>query len=224
MRAVLATVLLLAAALAWGYGGHAVDGLRGGAWASALGAPWLVLAFAIGAALAPRALPQDAECRESGLYDRLGDSQRARTWFVAPAAGAAVLAAAVAVYYAALVDDSPRYAVLVGVAWSAVAAPAGAFCAAAGAAWRRGSAAAGALPPALLAGEALLLLGEWQHPGARAVLIAELAAAAVLLFVMALRTGARLRTLALAAVLVVACAATEDVVRDALRGVGWAGA
>jgi hypothetical protein len=96
-----------------------------------------------------------------------------------------------------------------------------------GALWRDAAgvpALLAAVPAAALAGEALLLAGEWRSRSAAAVLMAELALAAALLPACAWRR-ASLPVAALAAcVLAVAFAAGESEVRSAMRAVGWRGA
>lgn len=75
-----------------------------------------------------------------------------------------------------------------------------------------------------LIGEALLLTQEWAGRGARLVLAAELAAGAMLPFLITRRRALILPALLLTAVVAVGIAATEDGVRTALRDVGWRGA
>src|SRR3954468_23409440 len=130
------------------------------------------------------------------------------SWRVA----AVALALGVAAWYALTVAGSGgravAYAVPVGVAWSVVALGAGAAFGFAGA--RRNAAVlAGAL-----AGEALLLAGEWTGRAAQAVLSAELAVAGAVLVVL----GRRRWWIALPVAIVFALA--EGSVRDTLRLAG----
>jgi hypothetical protein len=199
-RQTLALAGLVLAAVVWGVSQHVVDGAPGGAWLSALGAPWLVLAFAAGAMSGKRA----------------------------PVVGALSLFVAVGAYYIPfLFMDAgvARYAVKVGLAWGIVAAALGALFGAAGAAWRRdprstlGTLAA-ALPVGALAGEALLLRREWFSAGAPEALRVELTAA-VLVAAFTIR-----RPLGFAAALIAALTAgvAADELRDLLRAAGWQGA
>jgi hypothetical protein len=174
-------------------------------WSAALGAPWLVTAFAVGAFV------------------------RAR-WLGALAGGAA-LTLGVAVYYSVFHwvegTTSLRYAVIVGIAWGAVAFVAGAAFAYAGAAWREGSRRAHVIGTAVLAGallgEAVLLLANWSNPAARSVLLAELAVGALVPVVSAQRRELP-AAVALALVFATTALACEAYARAALRVVGWSGA
>jgi hypothetical protein len=75
-----------------------------------------------------------------------------------------------------------------------------------------------------LIGEAVLLETVWDGRAARVVLTVELLIGLVLPFVLVLRPRrALLLCVVLTAVLSVVAAGAEDVVRDALRNVGWAG-
>jgi hypothetical protein len=173
---------------------------------TATGAPWLVAAFAAGACVGTR--------RSAVL------------------AGAALLGAGTALWYAAIVygygRSSMGYATAMTVAWGAAAALAGGGMALAGAVWRRGAVAsatiAAAVPAAALAGEALLLLTEWHGRAQTALLLAELAAAGMLLALLA--SGRRsLRRAALAATALAAVFAIgEAALREAMRAAGWHGA
>lgn len=180
---------------------------RLGSWVVALGAPWLAVAWLLGA-LARR--------------PRLG-----------AAAGAVALVGGTAAWYAFTVWSEGRaslgYAVPVSIGWAAAAAVAGAVFGAGGALWRSGrSDGARALGAAMLAapliGEAVLLETIWDGRAARVVLTAELLIGLAVPFVLVRRPPrALLLCLALTAVLAVIAAGAEDVVRDALREVGWHG-
>jgi hypothetical protein len=183
--------------------GDAAPGVPG--LATALGAPWLVAAFAAGAAL-----------RRPGP---------------GVLAGAVLLCGGTLSYYAVQLALTGHVRAVetgvIAVGWAAAAALAGAVMGALGALWRaaaRVPALLAAVPAAALAGEALLLAGEWRSRPAAAVLMAELALAAALLPACAWRR-ASLPVAALAAcVLAVAFAAGESEVRSAMRAVGWRGA
>lgn len=205
--------LAIAGALALGLAGriavHAGGSLpHGGAIAAvghtavALGAPWLAVAWIVGAY---------AGSRMRGALS-----------------GAAALALGTGAWYLLSVTTGApaSYAAPVAVAWGAVALGAGALFGFAGATWRRGEPTARAAALALLAGgfagEALLLMGEWSGRAAVAVLGAELFAAVGLLM------GARRRapvalTLAYFVAATVVVFQTESLVRETLRLTGWAG-
>lgn len=210
LRAVaLAVVVGAALGVAGQTGSDLHPGMR---WVVALGVPWLVTAFVAGALLGGRL---------RGAF-----------------AGATALVVGTLIYYAlrlALggggplgggVLDMRGAAVVVG--WCAAAVAGGAVFGAAGAMWRSGGAGAhmagAALVSGALAGEALLLTQEWAGRGARLVLAAELAVGALAPFLITRRRTYVLPVLALAAVVAVGVAVTEDGVRDALREVGWRGA
>jgi len=173
---------------------------------SALGAPWLVCAFAVGTLM--------------------------RTCWVAAVAGALLLSSATAVYYGAQVygygPGSLEYAVPMALAWGASGGIAGGVMAAAGSLWRgaRGIRAAllAAAPAAALAGEAVLLSREWVGADSMLVLRIELAAAAVLVLVLSRRRAPIVQTLAGAVVLAVAFALAESELRGYMRAAGWHGA
>jgi hypothetical protein len=174
-------------------------------WATALGGPWLVTAFAVGAVV------------------------RNRVWSVL--AGGAALTCGVGVYYSVFHwiqgSTSLHYAVVVGLAWGVVAFFAGGLFAYAGAAWRDGErwahvTAAAALGGALL-GEAFLLLAHWEDPTARLVLMCELMVGA-LVPVLSARRRELPAAVVLGLVFAVAVFAAEGYTRAALRTVGWAGA
>ena len=168
----------------------------------ALGAPWLAVAWAVGAVV--------------------GRPVRA-----AVTGGAALALGTFAWYALSVVAGGPSedYA-RVAPAWAAVALAAGAVFGIAGAAFARGGlamrTAALALVSGTLAGEALLLFSEWTGRASRAALAAELAVAGAV-FVLGARRTAPLAALVLAAVVAVGVAGIEDAVRDTLRLAGWSG-
>ena len=170
----------------------------------ALGGPWLAAAWSIGVLAGSRA------------RGALG--------------GAAALALGTAAWYLLTVAAGGRaavaYAVPVAAAWAAVALGAGALFGLAGAAWRDGGrrvrAAAIAALAGALAGEALLLAGQWSGRAAALVLATELGVGLGLLAAARRRAPLAL-TLVVFAVAAVAFAGIEDGVRDTLRLAGWAG-
>jgi Family of unknown function (DUF6518) len=173
---------------------------------SALGAPWLVCAFAAGTLLR-------------------------RPW-AAAVAGALLLSGGTAAYYGAQVygygPGSLDYATSMAVGWGAVAAVAGSAMAAAGSLWRDASGVRAALlaavPAAALAGEAVLLSRTWSGRDSALALWTELAAAAVLLVVLSRRRAPLAHALAGAVVLAVAFALVEAELRGYMRAAGWHGA
>jgi len=172
--------------------------------ATALGAPWLVAAFAAGALLR-------------------------RPWRAA-AGGAVLLAAGTIAYYVVRVGatggDPSRALAAIVVAWAAAALAVGALMGVLGALWR--SARAGwltaAIPAAALAGEAVALAAVWRGRLSAALLLAELALAGLALAACARRRAPLLPAAAVAAVLTLAFALGETEVREAMRVVGWRGA
>jgi hypothetical protein len=204
---VAALALGLAGRIAVHAGGHLPHGealaALGGA-AVALGGPWLAAAWSIGALAGSRA------------RGALG--------------GGSALALGTAAWYLLTVAAGGRaavaYAVPVAAAWSVVALGAGALFGLAGAAWRDGGrrvrAAAIAALAGALAGEALLLAGEWSGRAAALVLTTELSVGIGLLAAARRRAPLAL-TLVVFAVAALAFAGIEDAVRDTLRLAGWAG-
>src|SRR3954451_15643354 len=164
----------------------------------ALGAPWLAVAWAVGAACERRT----AGALAGGLT--LGLATVAWYSFSVAAGGVAT------VYYAWPVAP----------AWALVALAAGGAVGLAGYAWRGRRRTAIALPAGALAGEALLLAGEWSGRAAQAVLALELGLALAVAGVAA-RRGPAVVPLAVAGA--VAMALGEGAVRDALRLAGWEG-
>lgn len=169
-------------------------------WFTALGAPWLAVAFVLGAY---------TKARRDGAI-----------------AGGAALAIGVAVYYATFHFVEHKFgvwfAIKVGTGWALVALPIGAAFGWAGAAWRERR---GPIPTAVLAGallgEALLLQSIWSRPVAVRMLVLE---AAVGLACALLLTRHRLQALAATAVVAAAVVVAELTAREALRAVGWVGA
>jgi hypothetical protein len=181
---------------------HGADVVALGRAAVALGAPWLAVAWAIGAI---------AGSRTQGA-----------------AGGAFALGLGTGLWYLLTIVTGGRAAAAVPVAagWGAVALAAGALFGLAGATWRHGSpiarSAGLATLAGALAGEALLLAGEWSGRAAQVILGAEIAVAVTLVMVARRRAPLAL-TVVLFAVSAVALALGEETVRDALREAGWAG-
>lgn len=173
---------------------------------TALGAPWLVCAFAVGSLLPGR--------RRAAI------------------AGALLLSGATGVYYGAQVYgyglDSMQYATTMAAAWGVTAGFAGAVLALAGSVWRGagglGAAVLAAVPAAALAGEAVLLSSSWSGTDAAGVVGAELAAAAALVVVLSRRRAAVWSTTAGVVLLTVVFALVEAELRGYMRAAGWHGA
>jgi hypothetical protein len=171
--------------------------------ATALGVPWLIAAFGVGALQRERAL--------------------------GALAGATALVSGTIVYYILRILGwgTLDATVPIAVGWCLAAAGGGALFGLAGAAWRGGGtrvrAAAAALAAGALIGEALLLTTLWNGEGARMLLGAELLAGAALPFALVRR---RMLVVALGLTAIVAAAVFlgEQGVRDALRETGWNGA
>jgi uncharacterized protein DUF6518 len=208
-------VIALGAALGLGFAGrvavHAADRLPHGELlvptgraAVALGGPWLAAAWAIGALMRSR--------RRGALV------------------GGAALAAGTAAWYLLTVAADGRsalgYALPVAAAWIPVALGAGALFGFAGGAWSddRPSVRAASIAALAggLAGEALLLVGQWSGRAAERVLSVEFAIAIGLLL-LARRRASLPVTLAVFALAAVACAGAEEGVRQALHLAGWNG-
>ncbi|MBX5441819.1 MAG: hypothetical protein IRZ32_09865 [Solirubrobacteraceae bacterium] len=180
---------------------------RLGRGAIALGAPWLAVAWLLGAF--------------------------ARRPALGAVAGALALAGGTGAWYAFTVWQVGRaalgYAVPVALGWSAAAVAAGAVFGIAGALWRSApSTLAHALGAAVLAGsflgEAILLATIWDGRAARAVLAGELALGLALAVALLIgRPRSFVLGLGLTALVTLAAAGAEQWVRDALRGVGWGG-
>jgi hypothetical protein len=204
-RIALAAAMLVAAALI-GVAAQVGDALPGvPSRATALGAPWLVAAFAVGALL--------------------------RRWGRGAAGGAVLLSGGTLSYYAVQLALTGHVRALeigvIAVGWAAAAAVAGAIMGALGALWREADrlpALAAAVPAAALAGEALVLAGEWRSPTGLAVLAAEVALAVALLPACAWRRASFPGAALAACVLAAAFAVGESEVRSAMRAVGWRGA
>jgi hypothetical protein len=173
---------------------------------SALGAPWLVSAFAVGALV--------------------------RRPVHAAVAGGALLSTGTALYYAAIVygygRDAIHYATVMTLGWGAAAAAAGAAMAAGGALWRgaTGTRAAllAAVPAAALAGEAVLLSRVWSGSGAALALAGEAALALFVLVLLSRRRAPVAHVLVCASVLTLGFALAEHEVRGVMRAAGWHGA
>jgi hypothetical protein len=173
---------------------------------TALGAPWLVSAFAVGALV--------------------------RRPVVAGLAGALLLSTGTALYYAALVVGYGRgagdYATVMTATWGSLAAAAGAAMAVAGSAWRTTSGTRGAvlaaLPAAALAGEAVLLSFSWSGGMSGLALALELLTGIAVLVLLSRRRVPVAQALASAVALAFAFAFVESEVRDLMRAAGWHGA
>ena len=215
MRGHRLVLLILVAALALGVGGRVLvrvgwelprgeDLATAGSTATALGAPWLAAAWALGALAGSR------------LRGAL-------------AGAAALVLGTLCWYFVSLAlhgDSAVSYVVPVSMAWSLVAGAAGAAFGLIGALWRDGHTVARAASIALLAGalagEAVLLAGKWTGQAASLVLGLELLAATVALMLSRRRAPIML-TLGLFVVAAVAMAGAEDAARDTVRLVGWQG-
>ncbi|HEX8742480.1 MAG TPA: DUF6518 family protein [Thermoleophilaceae bacterium] len=195
-------LIIVAGVLVGSVGWASDQGPRLVQWTSAIAAVWLVGAFAAGAL--------------------------ARGRVRAALAGAGTIVVGVATYYVLFhfVSGSLglRYGVVVGVAWSTAGAGIGAVLGWAGGAWRRrrGETIAVALLSGALAGEAMLLLGEWHNRAARVVLACELVLGAGLPYLLARPKLAR--TITLTCAVAVTVLALEQSLREAMRLAGWAGA
>jgi hypothetical protein len=174
--------------------------------AVALGAPWLAVAWAVGAFAGSRM--RGAAGGAAALVLGTG------AWYLLTVVAAASGWAAA------------HYAVPVAAAWGAVSLGAGAIFGFAGAAWRDGNLLARGASIALLggalAGEALLLMQEWSGRAANAVLSLELAAGLAVVLLARRRIPLGI-TLGLFAIATVGVAQIEGVVREALRLAGWGG-
>jgi hypothetical protein len=200
-------MLVLAGAGAFGAMTAAAEPLLGVPGSvSALGAPWLVCAFATGTLVRGRS--------------------------AAALAGGLLLSGATIAYYGAQVyghgAESVQYALSMAVAWGVPAGVAGAVMGTSGSLWRRASglraALLAAVPAAALAGEAMLLSRSWNGPDSTLVLALELAAAAALLVALSRERARLAQTLAGAVVLTLAFALVEAELRGYLRAAGWHGA
>ena len=172
-------------------------------WAFALGVPWLAVCWAAGAV-----------------------AGRAATGAVA---GATALTIATGTYYALHYHHGgggSLRGIAIVVGWGTASVAAGALFGAAGGAWRNGGAAVRVAAVVLLAGamagEAVLLAGEWPERTKPLLELELLAAAAVPVFLVR-----PWRALPLALVLTAAAAlllgAAEAEVRETMRYAGWRG-
>lgn len=198
----LAALTLVAGVAVGGLGWVSDEGPLVVRWTSAIAAGWLIGAFVVGAF--------------------------AGAAWKAAVAGAATIVIGVGTYYVLFHfvsgELSLKYGVVVGFAWSSVGVGIGAVIGWAGDAWRRRHARAigVALLSGALAGEAILLLGQWENRAARIVLICELILGAMLPY--ALAKDRLIRAVPLSAAVAVAVIVAEQAVREAMRLTGWAGA
>jgi hypothetical protein len=198
----LAALTLVAGILVGGLGWVSDEGPLLVKWTSAIAAGWLIGAFVVGA-LAGAA-------------------------WKAAVAGAATIVVGIGTYYVLFHFVSGtlslKYGVVVGIAWSSVGLGIGALIGWAGDAWRRrhGRAIGVALLSGALAGEAMLLLGQWENRAARIVLICELTLGAMLPYLLA--RDRLIRAVPLTAAVAVAVFVAEYSVREVMRLAGWAGA
>jgi hypothetical protein len=215
VRASRLILLTLLAALTLGVGGRVLmrvgwelprgeDLATAGSTVKALGAPWLAAAWGLGALAGSR------------LHG-------------AVAGAAALVLGTLCWSFVSLALHGPGavgYVVPVSMAWSLVAGAAGGAFGLVGAVWRDGSRVARAVSIALLAGalagEAVLLSGEWTGRAARLVLGLELVAAMTALMLSRRRAPIAL-TLGLFLVAAMTVAGVEDAARDTVRLVGWSG-
>jgi hypothetical protein len=163
--------------------------------ANAIAVGWLLAAFTVGALAG------------SGVRAALG--------------GAGTIVVGVVTYYGLFHEHSAKLLVVVG-AWCAFGIGVGAVIGWAGDAWRRRRAQAVgvALLAGALAGEAILLFGEWSGR-ARTILPFELVLGAALPYLLARPKLAQ--TVALTAAVAVAVTAVEPGIRDTMRVAGWRG-
>jgi Family of unknown function (DUF6518) len=184
-------------------------------WIAALGVPWLLVAFALGAFVHWAGGRGAADASPRDLFT------------AAALAGAIALVVATGAWYAVHIwwTGAVRYTVHVAAAWIPAAAVCGAVFALAGAGWASGGRFARPLGAAVAAGaligEVLALDGEWPTRGAQAVLAAELCAGLLLPFVLARR--AAVFAFALTIVVAVAMGVAEQEIRATLRAAGWRG-
>ena len=173
---------------------------------TALGAPWLVSAFAVGALIRGRV--------------------------VAALAGGLLLGTGTVLYYAAIVyaygRSAGEYATVMTITWGTVALAGGAVMALTGSAWRTAAggraALLAALPAAALLGEAALLSLSWRGGLAGIALAAELACGVAILLVLSWRRVSFAQAAASAVALALAFALVEAEVRGVMRAAGWHGA
>jgi hypothetical protein len=178
-----------------------------GPWVIALGAPWLAVAWVLGAL--------------------------ARVPWLGALAGAVALVGGTGAWYAFTVWQVGRgaldYAVPVAFGWGLASVAAGVVFGGAGALWRSaGSDWTRALGAAVLAGsfigEAIELATIWDGRAARAVLAAEFVLGAALAVVLLIsRPRALILGVFLTAIVALVAAGAEHEVRHALRHVGWHG-
>jgi uncharacterized protein DUF6518 len=171
-------------------------------WVFALGTPWLVVCWAAGA--------------------------MAGTRLAGAVAGSVALTVATGTYYGLMIGHGHRSlaGAFIVIGWGAASVAAGGLFGFAGGAWRGGSAparvAAVVLLAGAMAGEAVLLAGEWPQR-VTPLLEAELAAAAATPFLLVRPWRALPLALVLIAAAALLLAATEDQVRQTMRYAGWSG-
>jgi len=178
-----------------------------GPWAIALGAPWLAVAWVLGAI--------------------------ARVPWLGALAGAVALVGGTGAWYAFTVWQLGRgaldYAVPVAFGWSLASIAAGVVFGGAGALWRSAQRdSLRALGAAVLAGsfigEAIELATIWDGRAARAVLAVEFLLGLALVVVLLIRwPRALILGLVLTAIVAIVAAGAEHEIRHALRHVGWHG-
>jgi hypothetical protein len=212
-RLALAIAASIPAGIALGVAGQGIDHVDARLrWVAALGVPWLLVAFALGA----------LTHRVAG-----GHVPPRAALAGAAASGALALAVATGAWYALVVLSTGHalYPAYMTVAWLPAAVACGALFALAGAGWASGGRIRRPLGAAVaagaLVGEVLALDGEWSTRAAHAVLAAELAAGLLLPFVLARRAATA--AFALTVVVALAMGAAETEVRDTLRAAGWRG-
>jgi hypothetical protein len=178
-----------------------------GPWAIALGAPWLAVAWVLGAV--------------------------ARHPLLGALAGAVALVGGTGAWYAFTVWQVGRgaldYALPVAFGWSLASIAAGVVFGGAGALWRSAERdSLRALGASILAGsfigEAIELATIWDGRAARAVLAVEFLLGLALVVVLLIRwPRALLMGIVFTAVIALIAAGAEHEVRHALRHVGWGG-
>jgi hypothetical protein len=207
-RTWLGILVVVGCGVAIGLAGQAGDRVPGApAYITALGAPWMLLAFVLGA-LARKPL--------------LG----------AIAGGVALVIGTEAYYLAQIALTDGRtlfYATAMGIGWGGSAVVAGALAGGIGGWWRsecsdQERSIAGALPGALLTGEALLLSQEWTQPAARALVAVELMAGLGLIWIHIGTSRRAFIAAAAACALTMAVVLGEHSVRETLHAAGWNGA
>lgn len=209
----MAMVASLPVGIALGAGGQGIDQVDARLrWIAALGVPWLLVAFALGALThhaAARSVSRRALLLGAATSGALALSVATGTWYAAK-----VLATGHAVYPASMTG-----------AWLPAAIVSGALFALAGAGWASGHRiwrpVGAAVAAGALIGEVFALDSEWSSRAAHAVLALELCAGLLLPFVLARR--AMLAAFALTLVVAFAMGIAEQEIRSTLRAAGWRG-